>query len=194
MKTLNAISEKELLLRLQDGDHGAFEVIYEMFQPALVFFANRLLFSAHLLEAEEVVQDSLLKFYDRRYSFGTLTQIKSFLYICTKNACLKHIAKEKVRQHRHGKIAGTFQEAEDYVWNEIIHAEAVRQLHAEIDKLPEKCKEIMQKLISDGMSANEIAEELNITVSTVNSQKARAVALLRKRLSGAGLLLLFIHI
>jgi|SRR5690554_576891 len=186
--------ERELLVKLRDGDAMAFDEVYRMFQPALVFFAKRILFSQHLHEAEEIVQDSLLKFYDRQESFDSLPQIKSFLYTATKNSCLQHIEKEKVRAKRYDRFIADFEETEDLILNEIIYTEAVRQLREEIEKLPTKCREIMEKLIYEDKSANETAEELDISVSTVNNQKARAVSLLKNRLSGAGLLLLLSQI
>lgn len=186
--------ERELLVKLRDGDVIAFDEVYRMFQPALVFFAKRILFSQNLHEAEEIVQDSLMKFYQRQHSFDSLPQIKSFLYTVTKNYCLQHIEKEKVRAKRYDRFIADFEETEDLILNEIIYTEAVRQLREEIEKLPTKCREIMEKLIYEDKTANETAEELNISVSTVNNQKARAISLLKDRLSGAGLLLLLSQI
>lgn len=182
--------DKELLQMLQNGNKMAFEEIYRMFQPALVFFANRLLFAQTLQEAEEIVQDSLMKFYERRRNFNTLPQIKVFLYTVTKNACLQLIEKEKVKTKRYTKLMADFNEEEELILNEIIYSEAVRQLKSEIEKLPRKCREVMEKLIFEDKSANETAVELDITVSTVNNHKAHAIAVLKKKLSGTGLLLL----
>ena len=63
-----------------------------------------------------------------------------------------------------------------------IREELIRQLHVYIDELPREAQKIM-KLSLEGMSGNEIAEKLSISVHTVKSQKNRSFKYLRERLS-----------
>lgn len=193
MKVL-PIDEKKVLQRLRDGDELAFAEIFHQFQPALVFFANRLLRHYELIAAEEVVQDTFIKLFHRKETLHTMQSIKAFLYIVTKNACLDHIAKEQTRQRRFEKIMTSFEETEDTILSEIVYSEVIREVSMAIDLLPEKCKVIMKKFFEDGKDAKEIAKDLNITVSTVNNQKARAISILKQRLSGAGIALILLSL
>lgn len=180
-----------LLQRLQEGNQLAFGEIFRQFQPAMVFFANRLLFNIGIHYAEEIVQDVFIKFYDRKDSFTSLEKIRAFLYITTKNACLDRISKEQIQQKRYNKFMESFHEEDDSsVVREIIYAEVLREVSMAIDTLPPKCREIMERFFVHGMDAKEIANELGITISTVNNQKARAISILQKGLSGAGIALL----
>src|SRR5690606_23760840 len=183
MKTQFQTDEKKLLQRLRQGDETAFNHIFYQFQPALVFFANRLLSNQDLIDAEEIVQDTFLKLYHRKETLATLSNVKAFLYIVTKNACLDRIAKEQVRQRRFEKFMTSFQEAEDIILSEIIYTEAIREVSEAIELLPEKCRIIMKQFFEEGKDAKEIAEGLHISVSTVNNQKSRAISLLKQRLS-----------
>lgn len=184
--------DDELLLqRLQKGNQLAFGALFHKFQPALVFFANRLLFNIGLSSAEEIVQDVFIKFYDRKDSFTSIEKIRAFLYITTKNACLDQIAKEQVHQKRYNKFMESFHEEDDSsIIREIIYAEVLREVSMAIDTLPPKCRDVMERFFIHGMDAKEIANDLGITVSTVNNQKARAISILQKGLSGAGITLL----
>lgn len=56
-----------------------------------------------------------------------------------------------------------------------------------IAQLPEQCRRVMKMSYEQGMSGKEIADAMQITVSTVNNQKARGIILLRKMLSIKGL-------
>lgn len=190
MKLPNAIDESTLLHLLRAGDELALKLLFEQFHGALVFFANRMLSTYHDQLAEEVVQDSFLKVYERRTTFATLDSIKAFLYISTKNACLNVIRKEQVRQRSFDSFIAGYDDVEHAVINQMINAEVVHELHQAIGELPEQCRRIIQLLIEEDRSPKEIAQQLGIQVSTVNSQKARAIALLKKRLSDAGILLL----
>jgi RNA polymerase sigma factor (sigma-70 family) len=60
-----------------------------------------------------------------------------------------------------------------------IEAELLRNIHAAIEKLPEKCKLVFVLTYFDGLRSDEIAKKLNITVSTVASQRQRAIKLVR---------------
>lgn len=194
MKNLENMTQDFVALRFAEGDQYAFSEIFHKFQPALVFFANRLIFQYNLNDAEEIVQDIFVKLNDKKTSFKTLDSIKAFLYISTKNACLDRIAKEKVRIRRFDKYITTFDESEDNILKVIIHSELIREISSEIDLLPTKCKLIMKQFFEEDKNAKEIAEDLGITVSTVNNQKARAISILKKRLSGAGITLLLINL
>ena len=186
--------EKELLAKLQNGDAIAFNSIFHQFHSSLVFFADRLFNGQDLMAAEEAVQDAFIKLYDRKTSFESLQKIKAFLYIATKNACYDHIAKVKVQRKRFEKFMTTFEESDDYILREITYAEVVSQVSQAIELLPEKCRIIVKQFFEEGKNAKEIADDLGITVSTVNNQKARAVSLLKKRLTGAGIALLLLSI
>jgi|SRR5690606_5385093 len=194
MKNIPTLDEKELLAALRGGDHTAFSSIFHSFHSALVFFADRILIGYNIMEAEETVQDTFIKLYDRKKSFDTLQNIKAFLYITTKNACYDRIAKEKVRRKRFERYISTFEEADDHILREITYAEVIREVSTAIDLLPEKCRVIMRLFFDEDKTAKEIADVLDITVSTVNNQKARAVVLLKKRLSGAGIALLLLSL
>ncbi|MFT4093254.1 MAG: sigma factor-like helix-turn-helix DNA-binding protein, partial [Niabella sp.] len=76
------------------------------------------------------------------------------------------------------------------VLQEIIYAEVLREVSEAIELLPAQCKAIMKQFFEEGKTAGEIAESLNVAVSTVNSQKARAVSILKNRLSNTGFTLL----
>ncbi|WP_454045105.1 RNA polymerase sigma factor [Chryseobacterium sp. Marseille-Q8038] len=194
MKNLENITQDFFVLRFAEGDQYAFSEIFHKFQPALVFFANRLILSYNLNDAEEIVQDIFVKLYEKRNSFKTMENVKAFLYISAKNACLNRIAKEKVRVRRFDQYITSFDESEDNILKNIIYSELVREISAEIDLLPTKCKQIMKQFFEEDKNAKEIAEDLEITVSTVKAQKARAISILKKRLSGAGIAFLLINL
>lgn len=184
-------ASKNILLRqLREGDQMAFEWFFKTYQPALVFFAHRILFSRNIAEAEEIVQDVLLKFYDRRQNFDQLNAIKAFLYISTKNACLQVLEKDKVRERRFAEYRSGYTDIQESILDDIIYAEVIRELVDAIELLPPQCRTIMKLFTEEGKTAKEIAAELGITVSTVNNQKSKAILILRKRLSGSGILLL----
>lgn len=192
MTLRNVIEERALLEEFQSGDRIAFEKIFRLFNSALIFFAGRLLDSYEQIDSQEIVMDVFLRLNDKRTDFATLSNIKAFLYISVKNRCLNAIEKEKVRLKRFDKYIHDFDEAEQSVLSKIVQAEVLQELYAAIELLPESYRIVMQKII-DGKSAKEISRELGIPVSTVNTQKSRAISQLKNNLSGAGIAFLLLY-
>lgn len=193
MTSIHQIEERALLTGFQSGDRLAFDKIFRLHHAALIFFANRLLISYDQVDAQEIVLDIFMKLHERKQSFESLNSIKAFLYIATKNSCFSAIEKEKVRLKRFDGYTSAFNESdENNVLTQIVLAEVHRELYQALELLPEQCRIIMAKLM-EGKTPKELAEELSISVSTINSQKARAISILKKRLSGAGMALLLLY-
>ncbi|WP_164465172.1 RNA polymerase sigma factor [Chryseobacterium lactis] len=186
------IDERALLSQFQSGDEMAFDRIFTMFHSSLVFFADRLLLKIGKEISKDLVLDIFLKLYDRREGFETLSNIKAFLYISVRNSCIKAIEKEKVNQKRFDLYTKNFDEFEKNVLDNIVQNEVYEELYQAIDLLPEPYRLIMGRLVT-GDTPKEISEELGIPVSTINTQKSRALLLLKKSLSGAGIALLIIY-
>ncbi|OCA77118.1 hypothetical protein BBI01_01250 [Chryseobacterium artocarpi] len=186
------IDEKALLLQFQSGNKLAFDQIFRLYKPSLTFFGNKILLNYSQIDSQELVLDIFMKLYEKRASFESLQSIKAFLYISTKNICLNAIEKEKVRLKRIDTYLHNFDEAEDNVLNKIVQTEVYQELYQALELLPEQCRIIMLQLF-EGKTAKEISEELSISVSTINSQKARAISILRKHIPGAGIALLLLY-
>ena len=71
---------------------------------------------------------------------------------------------------------------EDYFLCQQIRADVVAELFDAIDELPDRCKEIFKRSYVDGQEERKIAEELNISLNTIKTQKQRAKSYLRGRL------------
>lgn len=181
---LKDLNETELLHRLQLGDIQAFDYIFGKFYSALCFFATRL--TSERFVAEEIVQDTFYKLWNKHADFVSLNSIKAFLYISTRNASINFLNKEQ-RKTKHGVELGLLEdEFQEPIINQIIYTEVLREIAIEVDALPEQCAKIIKMIFEDGLQPKEIAGKLNITVSTVYNQKMRGLSILKKRLSGRG--------
>lgn len=170
-----------MLVEFQGGNEQAFDRIFIHFYPLLCVFAERILHDE--LVGQDIAQDCLIKAWNRRNDFPDFPKLKSFLYTCVRNACFNELEKEKVKIKYQSTIEKS-EPADDYnPLKEIIYAEVIGRIFAKVDTLPEKCRKVIRMTFMDGKSPKEIAEELNISISTVNSQKMRGLQLLKGKLS-----------
>jgi RNA polymerase sigma-70 factor (ECF subfamily) len=70
-------------------------------------------------------------------------------------------------------------------------SELEQQIHASVDRLPEQCRLVFQLSRFEGKKYQEIADELNISVKTVENQVSKALKYLREDLKEFLPLLLF---
>jgi RNA polymerase sigma-70 factor (family 1) len=185
MVAYSSYTDQELVAFLKQGDERAFDRLFRKFYPALCFFARRYVTVEG--QAEEVVQDAMVKLWQRRGDFDSFTSVKAFLYISIKNACLDGSESEQRKLNRDTNWYMQQDQLEPGVEEHIIQSEVLMEISQAIAMLPEQCRNIMRMSYEQGMSGKEIAEAMQITVSTVNNQKARGILLLRKMLSYKGM-------
>lgn len=157
-----------------------------MFFPSLSFFAKRLVDNDG--EGEDIAADSFVKLLNRYDSFDSLPNIKAFLYITTRNACLNYLRYSQ-RQYAEKREMNRMQErTAEHALSYMVHAEVLREVEFEIDQLPNRCKEIFKLIYYERRSADDIADMLGISINTVWVQRAKAIQLIRTHLLKKGML------
>nr|WP_226904951.1 RNA polymerase sigma-70 factor [Pedobacter schmidteae] len=159
------------------GNNQALAHFFDFHYKPLSYFATRLVQDA--MEAEDIVANCFVKLWKRHEQFETASNIKAFLYISCRNACLdflKHLKRKTAAQEEYFKQLA---ESEENILYQIIEAEFLQLLNEEIQLLPDKCKEVFNLIYFEGKKTDEIAVQLNLSVKTVRNHKARAVALLK---------------
>lgn len=173
-------SEEELLALIRLKDDLVFDHIFNQFYRPLCFFAKKLVQDGY--DAEDIIQDVFVKFWRRDNDFDSLSAMRAFLYVSARNACLNFIEKNHVKIKHQQYLVGQEQLEEVTILQTLVEAEVLRQVFDAVDKLPEQCRKVITMTFVEGLKPKEIAEELGVTVSTVNNQKMRGLNLLRNQL------------
>ena len=155
-----------------------FEALFRDHYAPLVGYAMRITKDKDL--AEDLVQQVFVNLWEKRESIEIHSSLKSYLMRAVHNHCLNHVKHEKVRaSHRDEVMHDTsVSEAVDPVEQ----AELSLRVNELIDGLPEQCRNVFLLSRRDGRKYKEIAEELNISVKTVENQMGKALRLLRQGL------------
>lgn len=186
MISVNLEDNAGLLQDFKSGNEQAFDRVFIHFYPLLCVFAERILQEEPL--SQDLAQDSLIKAWNKRNDFPDFSRLKSFLYTCVRNACFNELEKQKVKIKYQSTLEKS-EPADDYnPLKDMIHAEVVSRIFAKVDTLPEQCRRVIHMTYMEGKTPKEISEALNVSVSTVNSQKMRGLQLLKGKLSDQDLL------
>jgi len=180
-------------IAFQNGEEQGFDYFFRKLYPSLCFFANRIVHDK--CEAEEIASNAFIKIWNKQAQFSNVNNIRAYLYQIVRNDCLKSIQKKARVAQMHEDVKHlTMMEKADNFETEIIRAEFYGQLYEAINSLPGQCKEIMNMLYSEGKTVKEISEELNLSKSTVKTQKARGIIALKKKTGLLSILLIGLNL
>ncbi|MBO9203976.1 MULTISPECIES: RNA polymerase sigma factor [Niastella] len=183
-------SENDIIDTLKNGGPEALQTLLKQFYSPLCLFAERLL--TDRAAAEDIVGESFIKLWNKRSDFETTQNIKAFMYITVRNACLNHLKQAKRDSLSKKQLAYLMGEKEEFVLNEMIRAEVLKEIMQEINNLPEQCRKVLKMGYLEGLRNQEIANLLNISIHTVRNQKVRAIQLLKIRLRDRDVLALLL--
>lgn len=173
------------------GDRKAFDKVYRYYSRALQYFAFSYVHDRGV--AEEIVSDSMLKLWNSRERITTEQQIKAFLYIATRNACIDSIrSSSKLPIAKLPEDANDLFKEEPEVYNRILHIELLQQIEDVVDKLPSSQQIVFRKSVIEGKTTHEIVSETGMTESSIFAQKSKALTTLRRLLKNSFLFLLWI--
>lgn len=133
----------------------------------------------------DIVQEAFIAVWQRMDEFESEEHMKAFLYTTVRNRCINYLRDRQVEQ-RNRKRLWTLQNQEDFR-NSAVENELYDYLCQKIDMLPPMQRAVLW-LHVDGLSNEEIAKQLNISVNTVLTHKQRARAVLREYLGSSSYL------
>ena len=148
----------------------------------LIFYAGKYV---NAVTAEDLVQDVFLKVWQKRTFLFLKEGIKTYLYRSVQHACLDYLKhQEDVVKGDYINAVTTKLKIEEIYYNDdpqslFAEDERLELIYKEMDRLPEKCREIFTMSYLEERKTSEIAVLLNISTRTVEAQLYKALKILR---------------
>lgn len=157
------------------------EKLFKEYYTRLCHFAWQLLNDKDM--AEDVVQDAFMVYWNNKDTIlDNEVAVKNFLYASVRNACHNIIRREKVTQ-RFQLLHQVEEMEESQVLANIIRSEVMVEIYRIVRSMPLGCQEIFRLGYLDGLSNAQIAEQLDISINTVKTQKQRGLKLVKGKLN-----------
>lgn len=175
------LEEKSLLLLIkQDDKEKAFEELFYRYQDRVYRYALKIVRSREV--AEEILQDVFVKIWNYRKQIDENKLFTSLLFRIAKNTILNALKLQKTHLQLTEDTIDTLichiGPEDDMIWKQYLNI-----LNQALSTLPDRCREIFQKSRLEGLSYEEIAQELGISKDTVRLQIIKSLKLLRKYLT-----------
>jgi RNA polymerase sigma-70 factor (ECF subfamily) len=182
--------DKELIEQIQSGSRDAFRRLVEQYQPMV--FNTCLGFVGNRQSAEDLAQDVFIEVHRSIHKFRGDAKLSTWLYRISVNKSLNHI-----RDHKKHNIVRSLErfffdekeeklDVEDNVYGmadmPLEQQQHARALHKAINALPDNQQIAFTLHKFDDMSYKEIAEVMDLSLSSVESLIHRAKKNLQKKL------------
>jgi len=167
-----------------------FDRIYVIYFSRMKRFAKEYVLSDE--DAENIVQDVFMLLWEKRDVLEVQVSLVPYLFSLVKNKCLDYLRRKVVVEEYKQELSVKLFSLElmDYSFSSDEEIEML--VTNAVNKLPDRCREIFIKSRVEGKKYREIAEELNISVNTVENQMSIALKKLRVELKDYLSLLLFL--
>ena len=181
------MDDNALLAMINDGNHIAFNNLVDKYVVPLNIFAGRIIGDS--TAAKDIVQDTFVHVWEHRKELKSVSHIRNYLYLVTRNYALNYV-KRLSKRSIYGKNMGLIEED---ISAQYIRTETARLLREAIDKLPHRTAEVL-RLTMDGLKQEEIAARMHITLATTKAHKGKGIKKLREILGPLSYLVMYIPI
>lgn len=162
------------------GDVTAFEMLFRTYYQPLCHYAYSFLQDRE--DAEEIVQSTFLMVWEKRDTLAIRTSVKPYLYAMVRNACINVLKHEKIKQKHAGEELAVADRSCDSVSQMVASNELEYKITAALEALPEQCRMVFKLSRFEELKYAEIAEQLNISVKTVENHMGKALKIMREQL------------
>ncbi len=180
--------------RFQHGDERMWNYVSDKLRLPLSIIAIAILKDHQL--AEDMLQETMITAWKNRANYDNFSHLENALRLTIKNKCINELVRRR-GQNRVIHLTDTedlnnlLSEKEDlplYLLIEVerIRAALLKQIESEIPFLPRGQQKIFRMRWIDGLSAEDTAEKLGITVQAVRNQYLNARKNIRLQLAQKG--------
>jgi RNA polymerase sigma-70 factor (ECF subfamily) len=162
------------------GDITAFEMLFKTYYQPLCNYAYTFLQDKE--DAEEIVQSTFLLVWEKRETLAIRTSVRPYLYAMVRNACLNIIKHEKIKQKYVGEEMALADRSDDSVANAVASNELEYRIKVAMEELPEQCRMVFKLSRFEELKYAEIADQLNISIKTVENHMGKALKIMREQL------------
>lgn len=173
--------ENTWLDQLRQGDERALRRIFDKYYALLLSDIYRLIPDEDT--CQDLAQEVFVELWKKRAGLEVHTSLRAYLKKAAVNRALNHIKAQKKYAWEEAESASLL--ADDTWHTQSLQAEKAdleAALHRAIDTLPDRCRVVFSLSRFENLSHREIADQLGISVKTIENQITKAMKLLREAL------------
>jgi RNA polymerase sigma-70 factor (ECF subfamily) len=165
---------------IRNGNEAAFEKVFKMYFRNLHAFAYT--FTKDDDIAEEIVQNVFFRIWEKKNQLQIDDSLRAYLYRSVHNESLNHIKHLKVKTSFQLQYSDHMESSNQDASHQMIASELEDKIQKAINELPQQCRTIFQMSRFEQLKYQQIADQLNLSIKTVENQMGKALKVLRIKL------------
>lgn len=129
------------------------------------------------------MHDAFINLWEKRESIDLSKSVKSYLATSIHNRCLNYLRDNKKFDREILTFENLLPDIEPEGIDNLIAGELETRINEAIAELPEKCREVFMLNRFENLKYQEVADKLQISVKTVETQMSKALQVLRTKLA-----------
>lgn len=178
MVTSPAHNEKDLLLRVSNGDAAAFAKLFKAHWDRVYSFATLIMRSSEI--AEDITQEIFLSIWKNKSRAATIENLEAYLRTSTRNYAYSKLKRLKLEDDYLAQLEETMEQDRRTSSFEPNYNQLSDVMERGIRQLSPQQQKVFRMSRQKGMSHSEIAAELGLTPGTVKDYLVKALAHMRK--------------
>ncbi|MGI6573052.1 MAG: RNA polymerase sigma-70 factor [Fermentimonas sp.] len=167
------------------SDLQSFNNLFNEYHERFIRFALSYVKEKHI--AEDFVSEAFIAFWENREQLLSNTKPQAYILTVIKNKCLNHLQHVQVRQRAEKELndhaewvlstrISTLQACDP----EFIFSNEIQQIiESTLNKLPKKTRQIFLLNRYQGLSYKDIAEQMDLSIKTIEFHISKALSRLR---------------
>ncbi len=177
---INALTERDFVVLLTEGNEEAFERLYHFYSKRLLGYLVRLVKSENF--ASELLQETFIKIWNNRQNINPDQSFRSYLFRIAENLVFDFFRKAAQDKKLQAALINSATNKYSHVEEIFCRKENDQLLRDAINALPSKRRRIFQLVKMEERSYNEVSILLNISASTINDHVVKATKAIRDNL------------
>jgi len=189
----------DLVPKIRAGDEKAFEYLKDQWSNKLKIFARSYVRNENI--SEDLIQDTFIKLWEVRHTLDKEEYLGTYLFTIVKNKCLDYLKHKTIQQKYKNSLSEDYYyllsniyALEDSSIDIISEHELKDALFNAIKKMPHPRREIFIMSRFRNMKNQEIADELSLSVKTVEYHISKSISFLRDELKNYYILIYFLFL
>lgn len=166
-----------LISRLSKGEYSAFSELYDQYWESLYGFVNSRIHNSEA--SEDILHDLFLSLWKNREKLVEIHSLESYMYTSCRYLIIAFIKKQARIIQSVDSALLEIEDSQSSLEDRLHYRHVLDQLHSEVERLPEKCRQVFRLSREQHLTNLEISQELGVTESTVENHINKALRRLR---------------
>lgn len=172
--------EDILLSRLRDGDNATFTIIYEKYHRLLYVLAYKYLKNTSM--AEDAVQQVFMKFWESRLFLVEQMNLRNYLYTMMKNWVLNELRNHNNALKKNYELIQETSGYDDSLLKYLENKDLMSHFYRILEQLPKQKRQVCLYKLKYGLSTQEIADSMHLSIPTVKTHFTQGLKLIRGKM------------